>query len=533
VAAGAGGALDGLRAQVERLSGFDLSNVRVFENSARPAEVEAHAYTQGNDIHLGPGQEQHLGHELWHVVQQRRGHVRVTTQVGGRGVNDDERLEREADMMGSRARSALAGSVRGPAGGAPLASPFATSERAERLGHALDRVADSSQASATPIQLKRGKKRGKRHRHQPRRNGHSATRRADRASDAPDHLELGAGEGDYSAAFRNQYARRGDRYLATDLAPRAGPTGFLTVAKAQGVASEYGVNALDLPDRFGGRGHKPLKQIVAANPYGGGQANPGVGFGLMKYDEVRRGQRPQRSPDPRFIQHALPRVGERGQLRLLGRSNALYLGLQARGIDDAHLPRRLHGTNPYLNVNSPDDLESLATTTGSHIHVTAAHPPRAVRVGGGAPDTPQRGGLGDYNTQFAITQSTRPGVTYSYDAQRYSSSEQVQPEAPAAAPKAVRHVKPVHQKDRAKALAESSATFRSVPEIPRGRPGGKAGRGTRSLRGGKAGRDLRDAIDIGLEEASGAYEDDYDEDQDDYGEADYDEDEHDYDEGEE
>jgi hypothetical protein len=44
---------------------------------------------------------------------------------------------------------------------------------------------------------------------------------------------------------------------------------------------------------------------------------------------------------------------------------------------------------------------------------------------------------------------------------------------------------------------------------------------------------LRDAIDIGLEEASGAYEDDYDEDQDDYGEADYDEDEHDYDEGEE
>jgi hypothetical protein len=82
--------------------------VRVHKSSSRPAQVDALAYTQGNEIHLAPGQEQHLAHEAWHVVQQRQGRVRATTQVAGKGVNDEHHLEREADQMGSRALQMMA-----------------------------------------------------------------------------------------------------------------------------------------------------------------------------------------------------------------------------------------------------------------------------------------------------------------------------------------------------------------------------------------------------------------------------------------
>ncbi|MDL5034258.1 DUF4157 domain-containing protein [Pelomonas sp. APW6] len=95
-----------LRAGLEALSGFDLSGVRVHRNSSQPATLQAHAYAQGLDIHLGPGQEQHLPHEAWHVVQQAQGRVRATVQrKGGVGINDDAALEREADVMGCRLAS--------------------------------------------------------------------------------------------------------------------------------------------------------------------------------------------------------------------------------------------------------------------------------------------------------------------------------------------------------------------------------------------------------------------------------------------
>ena len=98
-----------LKAGIETLSGMDLSDVRVHRNSDKPAQLSALAYAQGNDIHLGPGQEQHLPHEAWHVVQQRQGRVSETVQMAGVGVNDDEGLEREADLMGGRAVSQAAG----------------------------------------------------------------------------------------------------------------------------------------------------------------------------------------------------------------------------------------------------------------------------------------------------------------------------------------------------------------------------------------------------------------------------------------
>jgi len=71
------------------------------------------AYAQGNEVHFAPGQfkpdnqagQELIGHELAHVVQQRAGRVKATTQAKGIGVNDDKGLEREADDMGRKAAS--------------------------------------------------------------------------------------------------------------------------------------------------------------------------------------------------------------------------------------------------------------------------------------------------------------------------------------------------------------------------------------------------------------------------------------------
>ena len=93
---------DGLKAGIESLSGIDMSDVRVHANSDRPARLNALAYTQGNQIYLGPGQERHLPHEAWHAVQQKKRQVRATGQMMGVGVNDDGGLEEEADKMGAQ-----------------------------------------------------------------------------------------------------------------------------------------------------------------------------------------------------------------------------------------------------------------------------------------------------------------------------------------------------------------------------------------------------------------------------------------------
>lgn len=96
---------DNLKAGIEDLSGFAMDDVRVHYNSDKPATVQALAYTQGTDIHVAPGQEQHLPHEAWHVAQQMAGRVEPTTEVGGLPVNDNIGLEHEADVMGARANS--------------------------------------------------------------------------------------------------------------------------------------------------------------------------------------------------------------------------------------------------------------------------------------------------------------------------------------------------------------------------------------------------------------------------------------------
>lgn len=94
---------DRLKLGIESLSGMAMDDVRVHYNSSQPAQVQALAYTQGSHIHIAPGQEHHLPHEAWHVVQQAQGRVQPTLRFGGMPINDSQALEHEADVMGTRA----------------------------------------------------------------------------------------------------------------------------------------------------------------------------------------------------------------------------------------------------------------------------------------------------------------------------------------------------------------------------------------------------------------------------------------------
>ncbi|MFV0590470.1 MAG: DUF4157 domain-containing protein [Draconibacterium sp.] len=95
---------DNLKSGIEGISGYSMDDVKVHRNSGEPAKVQAHAFAQGSNIHLAPGQEKHLPHEAWHVVQQKQGRVQPTMQMRGAvNVNDDPGLEKEADVMGEKA----------------------------------------------------------------------------------------------------------------------------------------------------------------------------------------------------------------------------------------------------------------------------------------------------------------------------------------------------------------------------------------------------------------------------------------------
>jgi len=95
---------DKLKSGIENLSGYSMDDVKVHYNSSKPAQLRAHAYAQGTEIHLAPGQEKHLPHEAWHVVQQKQGRVKPTRQLKSKvNINDDAGLEKESDVMGAKA----------------------------------------------------------------------------------------------------------------------------------------------------------------------------------------------------------------------------------------------------------------------------------------------------------------------------------------------------------------------------------------------------------------------------------------------
>ena len=98
-----------VRAKMETAFGADFSDVRVHVGH-EASRIGAIAYTWGSNIHFAPGHynphtlqgQKVLGHELWHVVQQKAG--RVKNPFGsGVAVVQDHSLEAEADRMGLKA----------------------------------------------------------------------------------------------------------------------------------------------------------------------------------------------------------------------------------------------------------------------------------------------------------------------------------------------------------------------------------------------------------------------------------------------
>lgn len=106
-----GGLPSPLRAGIEHLSGIAMDDVEVHYRSPKPRAMGALAYAEGRHIHLGPGEERHLPHEAWHIVQQKQGRVSPTRQNKDHDLNDDGALEHEATTMGERALRLGAGGV--------------------------------------------------------------------------------------------------------------------------------------------------------------------------------------------------------------------------------------------------------------------------------------------------------------------------------------------------------------------------------------------------------------------------------------
>ncbi|MGB1322909.1 MAG: eCIS core domain-containing protein, partial [Vibrio gallaecicus] len=87
------------KSKLEAKSGIDLSEVKIHYNSLKPRKIGASAYTQGKNIYIAPNQEKHIPHESWHCVQQIQGRVKPTFKYGNNLVNNDIRLEKEADSV--------------------------------------------------------------------------------------------------------------------------------------------------------------------------------------------------------------------------------------------------------------------------------------------------------------------------------------------------------------------------------------------------------------------------------------------------
>ena len=59
------------------------------EENINPEEQNEEEFEEGQDMPLGPGQEQHLPHEAWHEVQQRRPRPRPIINEGEEDNNDE------------------------------------------------------------------------------------------------------------------------------------------------------------------------------------------------------------------------------------------------------------------------------------------------------------------------------------------------------------------------------------------------------------------------------------------------------------
>lgn len=98
---------------VHELSGgkVDLhsSGASVTETStsdSRLKDVGARSMAVGGEALIGDSRDR--GHEIWHLAQQHMGMVQPNTSVNGQPVNNDPKLEKQADDYGAKIMQAKA-----------------------------------------------------------------------------------------------------------------------------------------------------------------------------------------------------------------------------------------------------------------------------------------------------------------------------------------------------------------------------------------------------------------------------------------
>ncbi len=97
----------------------DFSDVEVTKDSSESTQMGAQAFAQGKKIHFAPGNykphttegQELIGHELAHVVQQKKARAIGTKQAKGSAINEDSALEKEADEMGKKAAESEEGLI--------------------------------------------------------------------------------------------------------------------------------------------------------------------------------------------------------------------------------------------------------------------------------------------------------------------------------------------------------------------------------------------------------------------------------------
>ncbi len=133
--------------KMESSFGEDFSNVKINKDSKDANELDALAFTQGNNIHFKNGEfdssskngQELIAHELSHVVQQRHRDIGTTHKENNYDVNDNEGLEKEADI---NAKKAVNGEM--------ISNPFSTNQNTNSSPNT-----NVSQKKNLPIQLKR------------------------------------------------------------------------------------------------------------------------------------------------------------------------------------------------------------------------------------------------------------------------------------------------------------------------------------------------------------------------------------------
>lgn len=94
--------------KMEKSFNEDFSDVSIVSNSTKAASLGAQAFTQDNEIHFAPGKyrpettdgQALLGHEFTHVIQQRSQDIQPTSVKNGEKINNNFKLESEADKNG-------------------------------------------------------------------------------------------------------------------------------------------------------------------------------------------------------------------------------------------------------------------------------------------------------------------------------------------------------------------------------------------------------------------------------------------------